>query len=215
MIKAVIFDMDGVLVNSEPVIAKAAILGLKEYGINAVEEDFLPFIGAGEEVFIGGVARKYGQDYIIEMKDKVYDIYDTIVHDEIRLIKGVFELLDKLKTEGYSLALASSADKRKVTSNLDAAGISKDYFTVIMTGEDVVNKKPHPDIYIKTVRKLGLSPQECIVIEDAANGVTAAKNAGIKCLGVTSSFSRELLKDAGAYEVFEDLFGICAYFNNV
>ena len=215
MIKAVIFDMDGVLVNSEPVIAKAAILGLMEYGVNAKEEDFLPFVGSGEDMFIGGVARKYGKDYILEMKDRVYDIYDTIVKDEIRLINGVFSLLNKLKEKGYLLALASSADKRKVISNLAAAGISYEYFSVIMTGEDVVNKKPHPDIYIKTADKLGLRPDECVVIEDAENGVKAAKNAGIRCFGVTSSFSGEALKNAGANEIFIDLNGICEYFDDV
>ena len=119
----VIFDMDGVLVDSEPVITEAAILGLREYGVQAVPEDFIPFVGTGEDRFIGGVAEKYGVRYKPEMKKRVYTIYLEIVQDKIKIFEGVHELLRKLRDMGIRFAVGSSADRIKVDANLKAAGI--------------------------------------------------------------------------------------------
>ena len=110
---AVIFDMDGVLVHSEPVILEAAIKGLREYGIDPKPEDFKPFIGTGENMFIGGVAEKYGIEFVPEMKKRVYDIYDEIVCEKIEIVPGVYELLEYLAGKKVKMAIASSADERK------------------------------------------------------------------------------------------------------
>lgn len=198
MIKAVLFDMDGVLVDSEPVINAAAIAGLAEYGIKARPDDFLPFVGAGEDRYIGGVAEKYGHHYELSMKDRVYQIYLEMVDAHIKIFTGVHQLLADLKAEGRLLALASSADRIKVDANLKAAAIDPQLFSAIISAEDAVHKKPAPDIYLAAAKELGVETSSCIVIEDAINGIQAAHKAGMPCIAVATSFSREALSAAGA-----------------
>lgn len=152
---AVIFDMDGVLVDTEPVICEAAILGLKEYGVTAVPDDFKPFVGAGEDRFIGGVAEKYGLAYKPEMKRRVYEIYLEIVKDRIKVFDGVHGLLKLLKEKEIPMALASSADRIKVDANLKSAQIPMELFKVIISGENVEHKKPAPDIFLKAAQAMG------------------------------------------------------------
>ncbi len=192
--KAVLFDMDGVLVDSEPVIEAAAIAGLKEYGVDAKPEDFMPFVGTGEDRYIGGVAEKYGVKYKLEMKARVYQIYLDIVQSKLKVYEGVVELLSKLKAEGWKLALASSADRIKIEANLKVAGIPVSVFSAVISGEDVVNKKPSPDIYLKAADKTGTAPADCFVVEDALNGIAAAKAAGMKCIAIASTFAEDLLE---------------------
>jgi beta-phosphoglucomutase len=202
---AVIFDMDGVLVDTEPVICEAAILGLKEYGVTAVPDDFKPFVGAGEDRFIGGVAEKYGLAYKPEMKRRVYEIYLEIVKDRIKVFDGVHGLLKLLKEKEIPMALASSADRIKVDANLKSAQIPMELFKVIISGENVEHKKPAPDIFLKAAQAMGKNPISCVVIEDAVNGIAAAKAAGMKCIAVVSSFSREQLLGANPDYICSDI----------
>jgi beta-phosphoglucomutase len=203
-IEAIIFDMDGVLVDSEPVIEAAAMAGLKEFGVTAQPEDFIPFVGAGEDNYIGGVSRKYGVPFKREMKDRVYQIYLDLVENRIGLYKGIPELLGSLKKQGYALALASSADHIKIEANLKAAGISRDLFDILLGGEDVVNKKPDPEIYLAASRGLKKDPENCLVMEDALNGIEAGKAAGCLCCGVSTSFLKKELVEKGADFVVEE-----------
>lgn len=197
MQQAVIFDMDGVLTDSEPVINAAAIAGLKEFGVEATPDDFLPFVGAGEDRYIGGVANLHGKDYVPEMKDRVYEIYLEMLPGMIKTFPGVHELLGRLRENAVPLAVASSADRIKVVANLKAIGVDLTWFRVVVTGEDVVHKKPAPDIYLHTARELGVAADRCSVVEDALHGVEAAKSAGMRCVAVAHSFSREQLAEAG------------------
>jgi beta-phosphoglucomutase len=190
---AILFDMDGVLVDTEPVINKAAIIGLKEFGVTAQPDDFTPFIGRGEIKYIGGVAEKYGVNYISEMKDRVYEIYFHILDQMITPDESILTCLSTLKQEQFPLVLASSADRAKIIGTLKAALIPQATFKVILGAEDVVHKKPAPDIYLKAAEKINHAPKSCVVIEDALNGIQAAKNADMKCIAYTSTFSREIL----------------------
>ena len=197
MIRAVIFDMDGVLTDSEPVINAAAIAGLREYGIDPHPEDFHPFVGAGEDRYIGGVAAKYGLTYLPEMKRRVYEIYLDILPRMIRVFPGVRKLLRDLMTHGASLAVASSGDRIKVEANLHAIGVAPDCFGAVIVGEDVERKKPAPDIFLVAASRLGVPPPACCVVEDAPNGVRAAKAAGMRCVAVEQSFPAAVLEPAG------------------
>jgi alpha-L-fucosidase 2 len=205
MRKAILFDMDGVLVHSEPVILEAAIMGLREYGIEAQADDFRPYIGTGENRYIGGVTEKYGVKFIPEMKKRIYDIYDEIVKDRITVVPGAFELLDYLSAHHFRMAIVSSADRRKILSNLSAAGISDAYFEAIVSGEDVVRRKPYPDIYLEAAGKMDLKPDGCMVIEDAVNGIQSANAAGMECLALTTSFSADILEKESPGHIFDDL----------
>jgi len=197
MIKGVLFDMDGVLVDSESFICKAAIIMFNELGINALPDDFIPFVGMGENRYIGGVAEKHGISVNInKVKARTYQIYETIIRGQLKPLPGVYEFIEKCRKKKFKLAIATSADSVKMEANLREIGLSSSIFNATVTGIDVINKKPFPDIYIKAAGCIGLKPEECLVAEDAVSGVKAAKVAGCKCLAVTTSFDREKLKEA-------------------
>lgn len=189
--------MDGVLVDSERFICQAAIRMFAEHGLTVQPEDFTPFIGAGEDRYIGGVAEKYG--YPIQLpgdKERTYEIYGEIVHGRLEPLEGARDFIRKAREAGLKLAVASSADRVKVNINLNEIGLPPDTFDAIVSGSDVHKKKPDPTIFLEAARRLDLPPDACLVVEDAVNGVEAGKAAGMRCLGITSTFSPEDLKQA-------------------
>ena len=197
MIKGVLFDMDGVLVDSEPFICKAAIMMFGELGINVMPEDFHPFVGMGENRYIGGVAENHGVIVDIEkVKARTYEIYANIVRGNLSPLPGVHEFISICRKRGFRLALATSADRVKMEVNLREIGLPPGSFHSIVTGLDVVNKKPFPDIYMKAAEMIGLEPNDCLVVEDAVSGIRAGKAAGCRCLGLTTSFGAEVLSEA-------------------
>jgi len=197
MIKGVLFDMDGVLVDSEPFICKAAIMMFSELGIKVLPDDFQPFVGMGENMYIGGVADKHGIRVDIEqVKTRTYEIYKRIVRGKLSPLPGAHEFISKCRKKGLKLALATSADRIKMEVNLKEIGLSRDSFHSIITGLDVENKKPFPDIYLKAAKSLGIKPQDCLVVEDAISGIKSGKAAGCRCLAVTSSFDSTSLLEA-------------------
>ena len=197
MIKAVLFDMDGVLVDSEEYICQAAIEMFREKGLSVTAEDFLPFVGAGENRYIGGVAEKYGFPVNLEeVKARTYAIYAGIVADRLEPLNGAVEFINLCRDAGMKLAVVTSADKVKMEINLKEIGISATRFDITVNGLQVKRKKPFPDIYLKAARLLDVSPDECLVVEDAPNGIQAAKSAGMKCLAVATSFPPAELQQA-------------------
>jgi beta-phosphoglucomutase len=197
MIKGVIFDMDGVLADSEKFICKAAMMMFSEIGLKVQPDDFRPFIGTGENRYIGGVAEKYGLPVDIEkVKDRTYTIYREIIRGNLKPLSGAAEFVSKCRSLGLKIAIATSADKVKMEANLQEIGIPPSLFDALVNGLEVVHKKPSPEIYLKAAEKTGLKPGECLVVEDAINGIRAAKSAGCRCLAVTNSFDRALLSEA-------------------
>ena len=193
--KAVLFDMDGVLIDSETLMTKSGILALRDYGIEAKAEDFTPFVGRGEDLYIGGVARKYGHEYDPVMKQRCYDYYGEYVETDAFVPKEIPSLLYQLKDMGFKICVCTSADWGKVKHNLRAMGIGKEVFDAFVTGDNVEKKKPDPEIYLKGAGFLGVAPEDCVVVEDAPNGIQAAKAAGMMAVGIDTSFSEELLRE--------------------
>lgn len=197
MIKAVIFDMDGVLIDSEPYICEAAIKMFAEQGVTVQPGDFIPFVGAGENRYIGGVAEKYGVPLDIERdKARTYHIYGEIVRGRLDPLPGVREFISRVRENGLKAALASSADRVKIDINLREIGFDPDTFDAIISGLDVTRRKPDPEIFLVAAEELDVEPEACLVVEDAVNGVEAAKAAGMRCLGLTTSFRAAALADA-------------------
>ena len=196
MVNTVIFDMDGVMTDSEPMINEAAIAGLREYGIEPEPADFIPFTGMGEDNYIGGVARKYGLTYAPQIKARVYEIYFGLISGRLTAFPGVHDLIEQLKVQQIRLAVASCADRIKIEANLEAIEVEAAWFHAIMAGDEVRNMKPAPDIYLATAEKLGVAPQSCCVIEDSINGIRAAKAAGMRCVAVAQSFAASELQGA-------------------
>ena len=211
MKKAVIFDMDGVLVDSEPVIIKASMLSLAENGIYVQYNDFKQFTGMGDDIFIGGVAKKYGFEYDVKYKHRAYEIYLDIVKDNINLYPNAAKLVEKLHNNDMIIAIASASDLIKVTANLKCLGTPVSWYKSIITGSDVTRKKPFPDIYLKAAESIKTEPKDCLVVEDALSGVQAAKSAGMTCIAVTTSFSQEQLSEAGADFVVQDIYDVLDY----
>ena len=203
---AVIFDMDGVLCDSEPFIAAAAAEMLRRrYGIGATREDFLPFVGAGEDRFLSGAAARHGVtvDLAID-KPLTYEIYLELIPGSLQPIRGVREFIAKARSANLRLALATSSDLPKLDGNLAAIGIPKATFDVLVSAEHVTRKKPDPETFVLAVERLGLPASRCLVVEDARNGVQAARAAGCDVLGITSSQPAAVLLDEGALAVAVD-----------
>ncbi|MFO7611176.1 MAG: HAD family phosphatase [Clostridia bacterium] len=201
----VIFDMDGVLVDSEDAMKTTSIESLKRYGINPGKEDFVEFTGMGEDAFIGGVARKHGLEYKKEMKDYAYMLYVENARELVFVYPDVPRMLREVRRSGIKMAVASAADMIKVRTNLACIGLEDGFFHAIVTGSDVINKKPHPEIFLKAAEKLCVAPKDCIVLEDAVSGIKAAGAAGMESIGITTAFPREELIAAGAGFVVDNI----------
>ncbi len=196
-IRAVIFDMDGVLVDSEPLINAAAIAMFKEKGLVVQPDDFLPFVGAGEARYIGGVAEKYYFSLDIEAaKQRTYEIYLDLIPSRLKAFPGTHDFVLACRKAGLRVAVASSADRIKVVANLREIDLPPDSWDAVVTGEDVTHKKPAPDIFLFAAQRLGTEPSACTVMEDAVNGIQAAKAAGMRCVAVATTFPAEHLQEA-------------------
>ena len=199
-IQGVIFDMDGVLCDSEAFICEAAMEMFRRiYNLEVQPDDFLPFVGAGENRYIGGVAEKYGLEIKLpEDKVHTYEIYLEIIKGKLPPMPGVLEFVKNCREKGIKLAVASAADRMKVEGNLAEIGVPAETFDAVITGSDVTKHKPDPECFLKAAEAIGVEPSKCLVVEDANNGAKAAKAAGAYCLGLTTSFSDEQLKASGA-----------------
>jgi HAD superfamily hydrolase (TIGR01509 family) len=193
----VVFDMDGVLVLSEPILARAAARMFAEKGYTVRHEDFHPFIGMGEDRYLGGVAAARGIPFDpARDKARTYDLYLALIRGNLVPLPGVLDFVAECRHRGLKTAVASSADEVKVRGNLDEIGLPYDSFDAVVDGTMVAHKKPDPAIFLEACRRLGLAPASCLVVEDAVAGVASAKAAGCRCLAVTTSFRRDELTRA-------------------
>lgn len=199
-IKAVIFDQDGVILESESIQSKAYALVLEEYGKKPVlcENGLVqPFVGARGEVVWEELKKRYNlaEDTNV-LREKRRQAILKLLDGEIEPNPGVIKLLEYLKREGFRIALATGTDPRIVDKILTRFEI-KGYFEVVVTGGDTQKSKPDPEAYIIASRRLGIAPSDCLVIEDAEVGVAAAKSAGMRVIAVNTKYnSTENLKHA-------------------
>ncbi|GAB2218660.1 hypothetical protein Drorol1_Dr00001886 [Drosera rotundifolia] len=200
-VSAVLFDMDGVLCNSEEASRMAAVDVFRELGVEVTCEDFVPFMGTGEANFLGGVASVKGvQGFDTDAaKKRFFEIYiDKYAKPNSGIgFPGALELVTTCKSIGLKVAVASSADRVKVDANLTAAGLPISLFDAVVSADAFENLKPAPDIFLAASKILNVPPSECIVIEDALAGLQAAKAAKMRCIVVTTTLSEEVLATAG------------------
>ncbi|MDP4110244.1 MAG: HAD-IA family hydrolase [Bacillota bacterium] len=183
MKKYVIFDMDGVIIDSEYYYIKREVAFLKSNGIEVREEDLYNIVGATDEAYyiqVGGLLGVSKE----EAKRRVNEYYsnETAADYGELLNADAKELLDELRAKNYRLGLATMGPKKTTQQKLDQCGLG-DYFEVITTVEMVSNNKPDPEIYLKTAELLGARPEDCVVIEDSIRGVTAGCRAGMTVIG--------------------------------
>jgi HAD superfamily hydrolase (TIGR01509 family) len=212
--KAIIFDMDGVLSDSEWFIAEAGRLMFQEtHHVNVSHDDFLPFTGLGENRYLGGVAEKYGiSAFDIERdKERVYAIYTEIVKGKLKPLPGAVDFVRLCRELGCKTALATSTDYIKMITNLTEIGLvpktadAAVFFDATVNGSEVERKKPFPDLFLEAARRINTEPEYCWVVEDAVGGVKAAKAAGMRCIGLLTTFDEAAIKEAGADIVIKDL----------
>ena len=200
-----IFDMDGVLVDSEKAFKHACSDALHRWGVYPEREEFTPYTGMGDILYIGGVSEAHGVSYCLEMTDAAYELYAEYAKEELHVFPWSRTIIEKLADNGYDIAVASSAGLFKVETNLACVGVDTKLFKAIITGSDVEKKKPAPDIFLTAAAKCGADPSDCLVFEDAISGVKAAKAAGMFAVAVTTSFTADELYEAGADFVCHDL----------
>ncbi|XP_027351864.1 protein SUPPRESSOR OF QUENCHING 1, chloroplastic isoform X2 [Abrus precatorius] len=208
-VSAVLFDMDGVLCNSEEPSRRAAVDVFAEMGVQVTVEDFVPFMGTGEANFLGGVASVKGVNGFDPdaAKKRFFEIYlDKYAKPDSGIgFPGALELISQCKSKGLKVAVASSADRIKVDANLAAAGLPLSLFDAIVSADAFENLKPAPDIFLAASRILNVPPSECIVIEDALAGVLAAKAAQMRCIAVRTTLSDEALESADPALIRDDI----------
>ncbi len=197
---ALIFDVDGVIADTEALNARASVLMFAElYGVTVQPRDFYPFIGTGDERYVEGVAEQYGVKIDTEtaVARRAENFFRLLQSEPLPAAPGVLELVAEARTSGQvRLAIATSGRQEKQFPVIEGTGLRLEWFDVVITGDDVTRKKPDPQIYQLAGERLGLPPEGCVVVEDAPVGVQAAKAAGMWCLAVTASAPREALAQA-------------------
>lgn len=197
--KGLIFDVDGVLADTEGPICRATIRMFEDlYGVTMQPEDFTPYIGTGAVRYVEGPAAKYGIDVdtakAIEVRQ---DRFFEIVKTESIAFPGVNELIDAVANDpAWKLGIATSSPGDKSRGTLKSAGVDSTRFEAYIHGDMVTNKKPDPEIYLTAAKALDLSPAVCVVVEDAITGTAAAKAAGMTCISITNSFTADELAEA-------------------
>jgi HAD superfamily hydrolase (TIGR01509 family) len=179
---AIIFDMDGVLADSEPVHFEATRLLMEEHGVVYTAADEERYFGCTDREMFREMRARYG---LAAQEDDLAEAWiDRVVRllpERIVPMRGVPAVLDRLRASGFRLALASSSSPAIIRTTIEGLGLA-DAFEVIVSGRDVANGKPAPDIFLETAQRLGVAPSACLVVEDSQNGLRASVAAGIPCL---------------------------------
>jgi len=203
MLKAVIFDLDGVVADSHPIHEAAWKTLLVEQGFDSATLN-LDFLYAGHprrEIlrhYLGPIETSE-MERLGRRKDELY----ALAANQLKAKPGIPRVLSELNQAGILCALATSAGRARTNESLKRLGITKD-FSVIVTGEDVIATKPAPDIFLLAARELGVTEKESVVVEDSVAGVVAARAAGMKCVGYALPRFAAELAGAGADHVISD-----------
>ena len=188
-VKAILFDMDGVIVNSEPLHHRAYHMMFAEVGIEVSAARYSSFTGQATLPICQRLCAEYGlaekAETLVALKRKHFkDLFEN--DNDFDLIPGVLELIKQYHAKGLVLILASSASMPNINQIFDRFDLDQ-YFTAKLSGADLKASKPHPEIFIKAAEATGFGPHQCVVIEDSDNGLKAANAAGIFCVAYNSA----------------------------
>lgn len=192
MIKAVIFDMDGLMIETEHLQSKSFEHVLTNLGIKPEfnQDGVIQIVGVAAKENLKILKEKHGIAQDVEsLLKKKQKFYIKLLLQNLKPKKGLFPLLKKLKKKGLKLAIASSSSLEHIKLVLKGLGLSDD-FDVIVSGESVPHGKPHPDVFLKAAEKLNVDPGECLVLEDAQSGVEAAFRAKMQVIAVPSKYTK-------------------------
>lgn len=192
---AVIFDMDGVLIDSEPAHQQSELTALAAIGLTVTVDDLKAYAGTTRAAFESGLSERFGVDVdwdaLFERKDEVF----FRLMEEVETFPGLIAFLHEIKDMGMKLAVATSSQEQLLSFILRKFDWES-LFDVTVCAQDVVNGKPDPEVFLTTAQRLGLEPSACVVVEDSFHGLRAAKAAGMFAIGITTTFPSERLHQA-------------------
>lgn len=204
MIKGIIFDMDGTIVDSLPYHYEAWKIFFNQNKVENFSEKLNEYKGGGTLDLMRTVyGNQYSKKELKKMSEDKEKIFRKIYKGEIKQILGFKKFLDELKSKDIMVGLASNAIRKNVSMIINELEIY-DYFDSIICGDEVINGKPNPEMFNETIDRFNINKDECLIFEDSLEGVLAAKNSGVKVIGITSSSSNKVLKDAGCVMSISD-----------
>jgi HAD superfamily hydrolase (TIGR01509 family) len=189
-IDAVIFDMDGVLVDSEPLGLEAMRRVMARHGVAYTEAENEQFLGVttAESCRVLKARHRLAAE-ARDLERQYLEHLLALIRERPRPMPGVPDVLATLRGAGYRLALASSAEPEVIAANVATIDLAP-FFETMVSGAEVARGKPAPDVFVETARRLGLAPAGCLVVEDSRNGLLAAKAAGMRCAVVPCAATR-------------------------
>ena len=210
--RAVVFDMDGILFDTERVCQDSWIEVAKKRGLPGMEEVFPRCIGLNSSGSRQIVLEAYGEDFDYEdfRAEASAWYWNYIEANGLPVMSGAEPLLHWLKSGGWKMGLASSTRRPTVLKNLELSGFS-DYFSVVVTGDMVAHSKPQPEIYLLACSELGVKPEEAYAIEDSPNGIRSAHAAGMRPLMVPDMIAPDEEMQRLSFRIFKDLSQVLAY----
>ncbi|HIB48146.1 MAG TPA: HAD family hydrolase [Flavobacteriaceae bacterium] len=213
MLKAVLFDMDGVIVDTEPLHRKAYFMMFSDTNIDVPEAMYTGFTGQSTinicKQLVDHFSLEVSAESLVALKRKHFKkLFDT--DTSLQLLDGVLDLIKDYYQNGLTLVLASSASMPNINRIFDRFDLNQ-YFVTKISGADLKASKPHPEIFIKAAEAAGQPRENCMVIEDATNGIKAAKAAGIYCVAYNSKHSTE--QDYSQADKVVNSFGEIGYEN--
>jgi beta-phosphoglucomutase family hydrolase len=186
-IKAIIYDVDGTMIDSEPLHVAAWDKALQSYGkcLADLSQEFQATMAGKKPIAIAeGMVAELGLSATpVELLAKKTALFMASVTTDLHGMPGVVESIKRFRAQGLPLGIGTSLDRNYINLVLNKLEV-KNYFDVVVTGDEIKNGKPHPDTFLTVVRKLGLAPQECLVLEDAKSGIQSAKAAGCYCIAI-------------------------------
>jgi beta-phosphoglucomutase-like phosphatase (HAD superfamily) len=205
MLKAIIFDFDGVIADTEPLHLKAFQLTLEEDGITLSEEEYNDnYLAYDDKTFFKELLKdrniEHDGDIVSDYINRKSGHFNNVLRGNILILEGVPDFISKISGK-YPLSIGSGALRDEIVEILESVDLKK-HFDIIVSADEVVNCKPDPEVYLKVLGQLNesdgaqISADECLVIEDSISGIKAAHSAGMKCLAITNSYSAEDLSKA-------------------
>ncbi|NBJ68179.1 MULTISPECIES: HAD family phosphatase [Clostridia] len=212
-VKLMIFDMDGLLFDTERIAFEALKKAIKNAGYELTLDIYRKIIGAGKQEDEAILKDVYGEDFSFSLvlNDYLYESEKILTTGGLRIMEGVTELLDILDERKIKKCVASSSSLETIHRYLTMANL-KDRFDFYMSGDEVARGKPHPDIFLEACQRAGESPETAIVLEDSPNGLRAAYRAGIKCIVVPDLVVPDEEMENRAYRIVTSLVDVCHLF---
>ena len=208
----IIFDCDGVLVDSEPITNAAISENLRRHGLDVSPDWCIANFVGGTIAGVGEQARALGADLPADWVEGMYEEMFAALRTRIEAVPGVAAAVDAVQAAGFATCVASNGPRRKMEITLGATGLMARFAGRIFTAHEVGVAKPDPGLFLHAARTLGHAPGACVVVEDSPSGARAARRAGMRCLGYRGPMPEEKMRAEGAemFSAMADLPGLLA-----